>query len=211
MESRKVEKVLSLSLPEFYMLASLRGLDEVYGFVCDMNSYTDEEMMQILYGLAKKQVLTVKEDRFVCKESYQKVLDSVQFGTKVLRIQAENNEIPVCIGYMGKKLLLTRMSQVHSAQLLMQWKNPAELAQYLKDAGYYDGFWETDLERKDSQMLLEIKVMRLPQMQTQKQVVFAYREEQYEMIYTDEDGNIETQRGLQGTEQFLSRLVSEED
>lgn len=211
MGSKKADEVFSMSLQEFYMLASLRGLEEVYGFVCDMESQSDEDMVKILYGLAKKQILKVENDTFQLEQPYKKMMDYVQYTNIALRIQSADTSIPVCIAYMGEKFLITKVSPVNSSQLLLQWREKSELSQYLKEAGYYENLWEGAFGKESNCVLLELRLIKLPQMQIQKMIAIEKRQEQYRILYSDKDGNAAAEEGLQSADYILDRLISGEE
>lgn len=142
-------KVLSLPLEEFYMLAALGGLKQAYGFNYDINRFSVEEMLRILLHLADKKIISSVENRFECCAEYKEVLAYLKYSQKIIEIKSSISGCPVCICYLGKEILVTRKSSVNSKRLLIHTRLYEDFCDYIYSSGYIDALDSVSDERPE--------------------------------------------------------------
>ena len=157
-------KILSIPLEEFYMLAALGGLKQVYGFKYDINNFSKEDMLRILLHLADKRILTVTDNHFECCDEYKEVLSYLKYSQKIIEIKSSVKGCPACICYLGKDILVTRVSSVNYKRVLIHRRKYEHLCEYIYRAGYIDGLWSVfDEEESDGkeEIILDIKCIEI--------------------------------------------------
>lgn len=132
----RIEKAYYLKEKELEVLLSIKGVRELYGFRMDVNGAVDrKELHRVLFGMAKKNMLSLSDGQFRIDEGVEAVLEDMAGAGNVL-ILTGGPEYPECCIYAGQNLVLVRLLGRNGKIYRMESMDRREAGLKLREYGW---------------------------------------------------------------------------
>lgn len=210
------DKIITMPISEFYMLAGYFGINKVFGYSFDEKKYSKQDMIGIIHNMVKRGVLEVKNNSFECSDTYKAMKDYLKYASQVIQIKISGIDNPVCIGYLGEKIMITEISDNNSKRLNIRWIEKNSISDYIRDHGYLSGILNIYLndrmsEQKrsfdDGMVLFQAEIIEADTKNVLKSLRAEYKFERIGLIYTDENIFDDIYDGIDMFDELMERLT----
>ena len=210
------DKIITMPISEFYMLAGYFGINKIFGYSFDDKKYFKQDMIGIIHKMVKKGVVEVKNNCFQCSDAYKTMKDYLKYASQVIQIKMSGDDNPVCIGYLGEKIMITEISDNNNKRLNIRWVEKNKISDYIRDHGYLSEILNIYLndrmpEQKQSFdgriLLFQAEIIEADTKNVLKSLRAEYKSERVELIYTDENIFDDIYDGMDMFDELMERLI----
>lgn len=114
-------EVYTLSYRELEILADLSGKDSLFGFqIEDVETIEKEEVIQLIYQMAKKGILIIEKDRVQINPSYQIWVRNMYDAKYIMVITSTDKTLPQKCCYIGKNILVSEVMKTRKNRIRME-------------------------------------------------------------------------------------------
>jgi len=134
----KTEQSYVLTGREVYILASVKGISNIFGLFTEENLCPPRhEIPYVLSALASKGFITQTEGMLALSEDIDQMMSCYEQADSVLAIYFAEESIPdICTICSEERLLYTESVLFQPNAIKMQWLTPQQLCRQLEEDGY---------------------------------------------------------------------------
>lgn len=128
-----------ISFQEIRILLYVRGVREIEGIYMPEHKYTDQEVVDNLYGMVKNNFISVENEEFFPRQDLEKILKVMSQAEKTFILNPYfcyelEDSVVVCERYWKKKEMLR--IQIFTREEFEVWKYENELNETLNQVIY---------------------------------------------------------------------------
>lgn len=128
--------VYSMSFLEFMTLASLKGINTVYGLSLPIEEITDNQLLETLNNLMKKEILQNTDKKLSLQSVYDEMFNLIKSAEECILVYPSDHALPVSFCYVSDDLVVVQPDAVKPSYIKIQIIEKDKFKEYLEAMNY---------------------------------------------------------------------------